>query len=147
MRFIVTRIEYVRNVARFFGGLHHIFARDTESHMIIGDGLRAMREERKLSQEDIERRTGLLLCYIYPGHFRSPGLLPATPPRRTYICPAAVSIRRDENDVRLVDKADVRKADAPRPNLGANLGPKQGPFRPQTVPLGCQGQRTQRDFW
>ncbi len=32
--------------------------------MIIGDRLRAMREEKKLSQGDIERRTGLLRCYI-----------------------------------------------------------------------------------
>jgi transcriptional regulator with XRE-family HTH domain len=32
--------------------------------MIIGDRLRALREERKLSQVDIERRTGLLRAYI-----------------------------------------------------------------------------------
>jgi transcriptional regulator with XRE-family HTH domain len=32
--------------------------------MIIGDRLRQMREERKLSQGDIEKRTGLLRCYI-----------------------------------------------------------------------------------
>ena len=32
--------------------------------MIIGDRLRALREEKKLSQGDIERRTGLLRCYI-----------------------------------------------------------------------------------
>lgn len=32
--------------------------------MIIGDRLREMREEKKLSQGDIERRTGLLRCYI-----------------------------------------------------------------------------------
>jgi transcriptional regulator with XRE-family HTH domain len=32
--------------------------------MIIGDRLREMREERKLSQGDIEKRTGLLRCYI-----------------------------------------------------------------------------------
>jgi len=33
-------------------------------HMIIGDRLRALREEKKLSQGDIEERTGLLRCYI-----------------------------------------------------------------------------------
>ncbi len=33
-------------------------------HMIIGDRLRALREEKKLSQGDIEKRTGLLRCYI-----------------------------------------------------------------------------------
>jgi len=32
--------------------------------MVIGDRLRAMREEKKLSQGDIEKRTGLLRCYI-----------------------------------------------------------------------------------
>jgi transcriptional regulator with XRE-family HTH domain len=32
--------------------------------MIIGDRLRGLREEKKLSQGDIEKRTGLLRCYI-----------------------------------------------------------------------------------
>ena len=32
--------------------------------MIIGDRLREMREEKELSQGDIEKRTGLLRCYI-----------------------------------------------------------------------------------
>jgi transcriptional regulator with XRE-family HTH domain len=32
--------------------------------MIIGTRLRSLREERKLSQGDIEKRTGLLRCYI-----------------------------------------------------------------------------------
>jgi len=32
--------------------------------MIIGDRLRGLREEKKLSQGDIESRTGLLRCYI-----------------------------------------------------------------------------------
>ena len=32
--------------------------------MIIGERLREMREEKKLSQGDIEKRTGLLRCYI-----------------------------------------------------------------------------------
>ena len=34
------------------------------SDMIIGDRIRAMREEKKLSQGDIEKRTGLLRCYV-----------------------------------------------------------------------------------
>lgn len=34
--------------------------------MIIGDRLRDMREQKKLSQGDIEKRTGLLRCYISP---------------------------------------------------------------------------------
>jgi transcriptional regulator with XRE-family HTH domain len=43
--------------------------RDTPSSaligdMIIGDRLRALREEKKFSQGDIEKRTGLLRCYI-----------------------------------------------------------------------------------
>jgi transcriptional regulator with XRE-family HTH domain len=32
--------------------------------MIIGDRLRSLREEKRLSQGDIEKRTGLLRCYI-----------------------------------------------------------------------------------
>src|SRR5262249_14303001 len=32
--------------------------------MIIGNRLRALREEKKFSQGDIEKRTGLLRCYI-----------------------------------------------------------------------------------
>jgi transcriptional regulator with XRE-family HTH domain len=32
--------------------------------MVIGDRLRALREEKNLSQGDIEKRTGLLRCYI-----------------------------------------------------------------------------------
>lgn len=32
--------------------------------MIIGDRLRSIREEKKLSQGDVEKRTGLLRCYI-----------------------------------------------------------------------------------
>jgi transcriptional regulator with XRE-family HTH domain len=32
--------------------------------MIIGERLRSLREEKKLSQGDIEKRTGLLRCYI-----------------------------------------------------------------------------------
>jgi transcriptional regulator with XRE-family HTH domain len=32
--------------------------------MIIGDRLREIREEKKLSQGDIEKRTGLLRCYV-----------------------------------------------------------------------------------
>jgi transcriptional regulator with XRE-family HTH domain len=32
--------------------------------VVIGDRLRALREQKKLSQGDIEKRTGLLRCYI-----------------------------------------------------------------------------------
>lgn len=32
--------------------------------MIIGDRIRALREQKELSQGDIEKRTGLLRCYI-----------------------------------------------------------------------------------
>jgi len=32
--------------------------------MIIGERLRELREEKKLSQGDIEKRTGLVRCYI-----------------------------------------------------------------------------------
>ena len=32
--------------------------------MVIGDRLKALREQKNLSQGDIEKRTGLLRCYI-----------------------------------------------------------------------------------
>jgi transcriptional regulator with XRE-family HTH domain len=32
--------------------------------MVIGDRLRALREQKEMSQGDIEKRTGLLRCYI-----------------------------------------------------------------------------------
>jgi len=32
--------------------------------MMIGERLRGLREQKKLSQGDIEQRTGLLRCYI-----------------------------------------------------------------------------------
>jgi transcriptional regulator with XRE-family HTH domain len=32
--------------------------------MIIGDRIRALREEKKFSQGEVEKRTGLLRCYI-----------------------------------------------------------------------------------
>jgi transcriptional regulator with XRE-family HTH domain len=32
--------------------------------VVIGDRLRSIREEKKLSQGDIEKRTGLLRCYV-----------------------------------------------------------------------------------
>src|SRR5450631_3599643 len=32
--------------------------------MIIGDRLRVLREQKKLSQGEIEKRTGLLRCYV-----------------------------------------------------------------------------------
>lgn len=32
--------------------------------MIIGDRLRALREQKNLSQGDIEKRTGLIRCYV-----------------------------------------------------------------------------------
>ncbi|MGH9728618.1 MAG: helix-turn-helix domain-containing protein, partial [Candidatus Acidiferrales bacterium] len=42
------------------GGVIHV----TIHRMIIGDRLRLLRETKKLSQGDIEKRTGLLRCYI-----------------------------------------------------------------------------------
>src|SRR5260370_4543125 len=44
--------------------LAHILSIWNNTCMIIGDRLRALREEKKLSQGDIEKRTGLLRCYI-----------------------------------------------------------------------------------
>jgi transcriptional regulator with XRE-family HTH domain len=41
-----------------------LFAEGGNVNVIIGDRLRDMREEKKLSQGDIEKRSGLLRCYI-----------------------------------------------------------------------------------
>ena len=46
------------------GYLRHTIPQGHNPAMIIGDRLRAMREEKQLSQGDIEKRTGLLRCYI-----------------------------------------------------------------------------------
>src|SRR5467141_4817862 len=35
-----------------------------ETNMVIGERLRALREEKKFSQGEVEERTGLLRCYI-----------------------------------------------------------------------------------
>jgi transcriptional regulator with XRE-family HTH domain len=35
-----------------------------DTNVIIGDRLRAMREEKRFSQGDVEKKTGLLRCYI-----------------------------------------------------------------------------------
>src|SRR5665213_905222 len=40
------------------------FLRRMVTNMVIGDRLRELREHKKLSQGDIEERTGLLRCYI-----------------------------------------------------------------------------------
>ena len=37
---------------------------DNPPTMVIGDRLRELREQKKFSQGDIEKRTGLLRCYI-----------------------------------------------------------------------------------
>jgi transcriptional regulator with XRE-family HTH domain len=37
---------------------------EEDQNLIIGDRLRALREEKKFSQGDIEKKTGLLRCYI-----------------------------------------------------------------------------------
>jgi transcriptional regulator with XRE-family HTH domain len=46
-----------------FGSAQFKFKKEL-SRMIIGDRLRAIREQKKLSQGDIERRCGLLRCYL-----------------------------------------------------------------------------------
>jgi transcriptional regulator with XRE-family HTH domain len=44
-------------------GIRQIPATEDQT-MIIGERLRALREEKKLSQGDIEKRTGLIRCYV-----------------------------------------------------------------------------------
>src|SRR5271169_938078 len=42
----------------------NLFNRHGGSIVFIGDRLREMREQKKLSQGDIEKKTGLLRCYV-----------------------------------------------------------------------------------
>ena len=56
--------ETVRRIWRYSPGVRHIWDRGGKDSVIIGDRLRDMREQKKLSQGDIEKRTGLLRCYI-----------------------------------------------------------------------------------
>jgi transcriptional regulator with XRE-family HTH domain len=42
----------------------HPFSTYVFTNMIIGDHLRALREQKNFSQGEIEKRTGLLRCYI-----------------------------------------------------------------------------------
>jgi transcriptional regulator with XRE-family HTH domain len=44
--------------------LHRKSGRSQRGTMVIGDKLKALREHKKLSQGDIEHRTGLLRCYV-----------------------------------------------------------------------------------
>ncbi len=44
--------------------LYHLPSMGGQKDMVIGDRLRDLREEKQLSQGDIEQRTGLLRCYI-----------------------------------------------------------------------------------
>src|ERR1035437_3694856 len=42
----------------------HPFSSEAFTNMIIGDRLRALREQKNFSQGEIEKRTGLLRCYV-----------------------------------------------------------------------------------
>jgi len=58
-----TNLEIVGS-ARFFSSLLGLAYKTGGEKMNVGDRLRALREEKKLSQGAIEKRTGLLRCYI-----------------------------------------------------------------------------------
>jgi transcriptional regulator with XRE-family HTH domain len=57
-----ARGEWMREVVSRLFALH--VPRWNNPRMIIGERLRSLREEKKLSQGDIEKRTGLFRCYI-----------------------------------------------------------------------------------
>jgi transcriptional regulator with XRE-family HTH domain len=54
----------VLNVSRLAIDLWKSQTPEVPSTMIIGDRLRLLREQKKFSQGEIEKRTGLLRCYI-----------------------------------------------------------------------------------
>ncbi len=53
-----------RRIWSYNPGLRNNLCTGGRDSVIIADRLRALREEKKLSQGDIEKRTGLLRCYI-----------------------------------------------------------------------------------
>src|ERR1700691_1915120 len=57
---LAVPVEIARNSLDYVGASGET---GKDSRMIIGDRLRAMREEKQLSQGDVENRTGLLRCY------------------------------------------------------------------------------------
>jgi transcriptional regulator with XRE-family HTH domain len=59
---IASRFREIPEAATFV--LAAIISLCNNADMIIGDRLRVLREEKKFSQGDIEKRTGLLRCYI-----------------------------------------------------------------------------------
>lgn len=42
----------------------HLFPTEVFTNVVIGDRLRALREQKNFSQGEIEKRTGLLRCYV-----------------------------------------------------------------------------------
>jgi transcriptional regulator with XRE-family HTH domain len=60
---MAIRLQFQFPLCHIFSLAHSIIVWNN-ADMIIGDRLRGLREEKKLSQGDIEKRTGLLRCYI-----------------------------------------------------------------------------------
>jgi transcriptional regulator with XRE-family HTH domain len=58
----IDRLGRIARTAAFVS--EKVRRREETKAMIIGDRLRVLREHKKLSQGDIEKRTGLLRCYI-----------------------------------------------------------------------------------
>src|SRR5689334_7158575 len=58
------RVDQRQRRGSYAADLHTDLIRAIIVAMIIGDRLRDLREGMKLSQGDIEKRTGLLRCYI-----------------------------------------------------------------------------------
>ena len=77
--------------------------------MVIGDRLRAFREEKKLSQGDIENRNGLLGCYISRvenGH-TFPAIETLEKMASPIVCPFHCSERNAESSSLIPEHANV----------------------------------------
>lgn len=57
-------VNLTESVNRVYRRARMLVAIKGETVMLIGDRLRIIREDKKLSQGDVEKRTGLLRCYI-----------------------------------------------------------------------------------
>jgi transcriptional regulator with XRE-family HTH domain len=84
--------------------------------MVIGEKLKALREQKKLSQGDVEKRTGLLRCYI--SRVENDHTVPSIDTRETMARALEVPMYRLFTDEDQVTKPNIPAED--RLNRAAN---------------------------
>jgi transcriptional regulator with XRE-family HTH domain len=109
--------------------------------MVIGDRLRELREAKRLSQGDIEKRTGLLRCYISRvecGH-TTPAIETVEKFARALGVPIYQIFYDGDEPPLAVENPHNRKADE---HQFGNFGKSAGTLRKFRL---CLGKITQRD--